>query len=130
MSTKPSTFLSDATQMSQTSENSVANPQTSLENISVTEFNKLKSNLQNMAFASIFLGVFNFFLILVVLWLTGNQINSTQPTSVNSRLSLLENKVDQIIEILPPELRPKINVKVNIPDKNLDRWETKKFVTS
>lgn len=61
MSTKPSTFLSDATQMSQTSENSVANPQTPLENISLTEFNKLKSNLQNMAFASIFLGVFNFF---------------------------------------------------------------------
>ena len=42
MPTKPSTFLSDATQMSQTSENSVANPQqTPLENISLTEFNKL-----------------------------------------------------------------------------------------
>jgi protein-disulfide isomerase len=128
MPTKPSTFLSDATQMSQTSENSVANPQTPLENISLTEFNKLKSNLQNMAFASIFLGVFNFFLILVMLWLTGNQINSTQPSSINSRLSLLENKVDQIIDILPPELRPKINVKVNIPDKNLDRWQGNKEV--
>ena len=93
MSTKPST--SDATQMSQTSENSVANPQTPLESISLTEFNKLKSNLQNMAFASIFLGIFNFFLILVMLWLAGNQINSTQPSSINSRLSLLENKVDQ-----------------------------------
>ncbi len=126
MSTETSTPTNETNQFKHTAEDTITKAQTSLENISLTEFHKLKSNLQNMAFASIFLGVFNFFLILVVLWLTGNQINSTQPSSINSRLSLLENKVDQIIDILPPELRPKINVKVNTPDRNLDRWQGNK----
>jgi len=126
MSSKTDTPKNETSQISQTDTESLAGFQTNSESVSLTDFNKLKSSLQNMAFASVFLGVFNFFLVLVVLWLIGSQINSTQPSSINSRLGLVENKVDQIIDILPPELRPKINVQVNTPDKNLDRWKGNK----
>ncbi len=91
--------------------------------VTVEELQKTKTDLQNLSFVSIFLAVFNIVLVFVVAWVVGSQLNSAEIKGLDERLSLVEDKLDQVISILPPELRPKVGVTVAPPDKTVDRWK-------
>ncbi len=103
-------------------------PEDSIEQgfVTVVEFQKTRASLQNLSFISIFLAIFNIVLVFVVAWVVGSQLNSVEIKGLDERLLLVEDKLDQVISILPPDLRPKVGVTVTPPDKTLDRWKGNK----
>ncbi len=70
-----------------------------------------------------FFVVANFVLLFAMAWAVGNQLNAEQATSYGGRLAKVEEKADAIIETLPAQFRPKLDLEVVRPDQEVDRWK-------
>lgn len=72
------------------------------------------------------LGLLNFIMIFVVAWAVGSQLSASDPSAFGGRLASTEEKLEALIELLPPQYRPKLDLKVEAPDKQVDRWSGNK----
>lgn len=94
--------------------------------VTVKQFTNTYKTISLVISILILFTLVNFILIFVVAWMIGNQLSVNTQNSLGSRLVSLEEKTDAIIEALPEQIRPKLNLKVVAPDKEVDRWSGNK----
>jgi protein-disulfide isomerase len=93
------------------------------ENITYGQFRNSYKTLTTLIGLLSVLAIFNLGLVFFLAWAVGHQLDESVQDSHGERLFLVEEKADAIIDALPEQIRPKLDLEVEKPSLEQDRWK-------